>query len=216
MRIGILGSGSMGGALGRRWAAAGHAVAFSYSRDPARLRALAHGCGPSCRAASVRAAAEFGDAVLLATPWPRVEDVLNEAAGALEGKTLIDCTNPLNTDHTELEIGHTGSGGETVAQLVPGARTVKAFNTVFARVLDGPWRPVEPATVPLCGDNDAAKAVVAGLAADAGLDAVDAGPLRQARGTEALALLEIAVWQAREQMLSVRLTAIPAEVPVHA
>src|SRR5690349_12063032 len=110
MRIGIVGSGNIGGTLGARWARNGHAVVFS-SRDPGsrEMKQLIEKAGPTARAASVPEAAQASDVVLLATPWPAARDAL-AAAGDLSGKILIDATNPLLPRLVGLEVGNSTSG----------------------------------------------------------------------------------------------------------
>ena len=118
MRIGIIGAGNVGYALGTGWIRAGHDVTFGI-RDPQSPPSQ----GPArARYASVATAVQGAEATVLAVPWPAVSDVL-AAAGDLTGKLLIDCTNPLHmgAGGLELEIGHSTSGGEHVAALVPGA-----------------------------------------------------------------------------------------------
>src|SRR5690242_12273163 len=134
MRIGILGSGLMGGKLGILFARAGHEVVFSYARDRAKLEALAREAGRKTRAGSPADAARDADALLVAVHWSRIDDVL-EQAGDLSGKVLISCSLPMNTDDTRLIIAHTSSGAEELARRVPNAHFVSAFNTVPSEVL---------------------------------------------------------------------------------
>src|SRR5882724_5650246 len=103
MRIGMLGSGLMGGKLGTIFARAGHEVVFSYSRHKKKLEKLAHDAGPNARAGTPAEAAQNADALLLAVHWSRVDDVLNQA-GDLSGKVLVSCSLPMNADDTELAI----------------------------------------------------------------------------------------------------------------
>jgi hypothetical protein len=188
MRIGIIGTGRMGSGLGRRWAERGHEV-FLGSRDPERARELAGTMGRGVRGGGIREAAAFGEAVLLATPWAGVRPSL-EAAAPLDGKIVIDCTNPLSADYLSLEVGHTTSGAEEIARWAPGARVVKAFNTVYADVI-GSSAVVggEAATLFCCGDDVEAKRVALTLGEELGFDVIDAGPLRNARYLEPLAEL---------------------------
>ncbi len=190
MRIGILGSGLMGGKLGTLFARAGHEVVFSYSRNAATLDRLARAAGQSARAGTPRDAAN-ADALLLAVPWSRVDDVLR-AAGDLAGKALLTCSLPMSSDNGGLVLGHTTSGAEALARKVPQAGVVCAFNTVPSEVLFGVYaarrRRARPNLV-YCGDEARSKAVAAELIRDVGFDPVDAGPLRIARYTEPFALL---------------------------
>lgn len=186
MRIGIIGAGNVGGTLGRRWAGAGHEVVFG-TRHPGRVETP-----PGARAAGVREAAEHGEVVVLATPWDGVREAL-AAAGDLTSKVLLDCTNPVKADLSGLEIGHTTSAAEQVAALAPGAHVVKIFNSTGAGNMADPLYGEQAATMFHCGDDAGAKGVAAGLAADLGFEAVDAGPLRNARLLEPLAMLWISL-----------------------
>jgi hypothetical protein len=140
----------------------------------------------------VRDAVAPTEVVVLATPWPAARDALT-AAGSLPGKVLVDATNPLQPDLSGLVIGHTTSAGEQVAAWVPGAKVVKAFNTIGAQHMTNPRFGDQRASMFLCGDDAAAKQVVAGLATVLGFEPVDAGPLKQARLLEPLALLWISM-----------------------
>lgn len=189
MRIGVLGAGRMGGAIGQLWAAAGHEVVFSYARDPARVAALARAAGPCAHAGGIGEAIASADAILLAVPWRQVSDVMTQA-GDLRGRVLLDCTLPMNADDTGLEIGLTISGGELL-QRRSGARVVKAFNTVPAEFIAAPRRGHRGHSPSLfhAGDDMAAKGVAAGLIAEAGFEPIDVGPLSIARYLEPFALL---------------------------
>ena len=191
MRVGILGSGLMGGKLGTIFARAGHEVVFSYARSEQKLQALARDAGGKARAGTPREAVQDADAVLLAVHWSRIEDVLNQT-GELSGKVIVTCSLPMNEDSTELVVAHTSSGAEELAKMVPKARVVAAFQTVPSEVLFGVYEARRKASRPslvYCGDDESGKGVAAGLIRDVGFDPVDAGPLRIARYTEPFALL---------------------------
>src|SRR5262245_10589008 len=115
MRVGILGSGLMGGKLGTLFARAGHEVVFSYSRSEKKLKALAREAGGNARAGTPGEAAQTADALLLAVHWSRIDDVLSRA-GDLSGKVLVTCTLPMNEDDTGLVVAHTSSGAEELAK----------------------------------------------------------------------------------------------------
>jgi 8-hydroxy-5-deazaflavin:NADPH oxidoreductase len=190
MRIGIIGSGLMGAKLGTLSARAGHSVVFSYSRSEAKLRSLARRARGDARAGSPRQAAE-SDVILLAVHWSRVDDVLGQT-NRLSGKVVISCVLPMNTDDTELLIGHTSSGAETLARKARGARLVAAFQTIPSEVLPGVFRNRNRTRRPslvYCGDDAKAKKVAAGLIRELGFDPVDLGPLRLARYAEPFGLL---------------------------
>ncbi|MBI3988491.1 MAG: NADPH-dependent F420 reductase [candidate division NC10 bacterium] len=186
MNIGIIGTGNMGSGLGKLWAGKGHKVLFG-SRDPQKANTLASSIGPNASGGTIADAAKFGEAVLLATPWAATRDAIN-AAGSLVGKILIDCTNPLAPDYMSLVVGHTTSGAEEIAKWATGAKVVKAFNAVFAQVLHSgnPLFGSEPATIFYCGDDAQAKGIVAGLITELDFEAIDAGPLKNARALEPL------------------------------
>ena len=191
MRIGILGSGLMGGKLGTLFARVGHDVVFSYSRSRSKLERLATEAGRGARAGTPAEAAEDADALLLAVHWNRVDDVLAKA-GDLTGKVLVTCSLPMNDDDTALAVGHTSSGAEELAKRAPGARVVSAFGTVPSEVLFAVYearkRKRRPGLV-YCGDDGKAKRTAARLIRDLGFDPVDVGPLEMARHAEPFTLL---------------------------
>lgn len=191
MRVGILGSGLMGGKLGTLFARAGHEVVFSYSRSQRTLERLARDAQGSTRAGTPREAAKDADALLLAVHWSRLGDVLKQA-GDLSGKVIVTCSLPMNADNTGLVIAHTSSGAEALAKKVPKARVVCAFNTVPSEVLFGVFEARRKAARPslvYCGDDSRSKGIATELIHDVGFDPVDAGPLWIARYTEPFALL---------------------------
>jgi len=191
MRVGILGSGLMGGKLGTLFARAGHEVVFSYSRRRRKLEELARDAGGKARPGTPGEAARDADALLLAVHWSRVDDVLRRA-GDMSGKVVVSCSLPMNEDDTELVVGRTSSGAEKLARKVPRALVVAAFGTVPSEVLFGVFearnRVPHPSLV-YCGDDEGAKDLAATLIRDVGFDPVDAGPLEVARFTEPFALL---------------------------
>lgn len=191
MRIGILGSGLMGGKLGTILARAGHEVVLSYARSERKLKRLAREARGKARPGTPREAAQGADALLLAVHWSRIRDVLKQA-GDVSGKVIVSCSLPMNADDTGLVIGHTSSGAEALAKRVPKARVVSAFNTVPSEVLFGVFAARRRASRPslvYCGDDTSSKRIAAGLIRDVGFEPVDLGPLRMARYTEPFALL---------------------------
>ena len=191
MRVGILGSGLMGGKLGTIFARAGHDVVFSYARSEKKLKKLAQETKGKARAGTPRDAAQEADAVLLAVHWSRMDDVLMQA-GDLSGKVVVSCSLPMNDDDTALVIAHTSSGAEELAKKIAQARFVSAFNTVPSEVFFDVYAAKRKAGRPslvYCGDDPKAKKVAVELIRDVGFDPVDAGPLRIARYTEPFALL---------------------------
>jgi predicted dinucleotide-binding enzyme len=191
MRIGILGSGLMGGKLGTLFARSGHEVVFSYARSEEKLESLARKARGKARAGNAREAAQAADALLLAVHWSRIDDVLAQA-GDLAGKVVLTCSLPMNADDTALIIGQTSSGAEELARKISTARVVAAFNTVPSEVLfdvyAGRRKAARPSLV-YCGDDRRGKTVAARLIRDVGFEPVDAGPLRIARYTEPFGLL---------------------------
>ena len=190
MKVGIIGSGLIGGKLGTFFARAGHEVTFSYSRSEEKLQKLAGDAGKGATVGSPAEAAAGADAVLLAVHWNRVKDVL-ALAGPLDGTTLITCCLPMSDDDTELVVGHTTSGAEALQEMVPGARVVSAFGTIPSEVLPGVFAKRDEEARPTllcCGDNGDANKVAAELASDIGFDPIDLGPLRMARYLEPFTL----------------------------
>lgn len=191
MKVGILGSGLMGGKLGTLLARAGHEVIFSYARRRETLERLARDAGGRARAGTPAEAASGAEALLLAVHWSRLDDLLAQA-GDLSGKVLVSCSLPMNAASTELVVSHASSGAEELVGRARGARVVMAFNTVPSEVLLGVFaarrRRPRPSLV-YCGDDRRAKKVAAALIRDVGFDPLDAGPLRVARHAEPFALL---------------------------
>src|SRR5712692_6378695 len=191
MRIGILGSGLMGGKLGTIFARAGHDVVFSYARSNEKLKKLAREAQGNARAGTAAEAAKDSDALLLAVHWSRIDDVLKQA-GDLAGKVVVTCSLPMDARNTKLIIGNTSSGAEELARKIPKARVVSAFNTIPSEVLFGVFearRKNDRPSLVYCGDDERAKDAAAQLIGDVGFGAVDAGPLQIARYTEPFALL---------------------------
>jgi len=191
MRVGILGSGSMGSKLGTILARSGHEVVFSYSRSPDKLRQLAAEAGARARAGTPAEAALKADALVLAVHWSRVDDVLAQA-GKLSRKTVLTCTLPMNKDDDEMVVGFSTSGAETLADKIPGAHIVSAFSTAPSEVLFSVFRRRKRRTRPdlvYCGDNTRAKKTAARLIRDVGFNPVDLGALSAARYVEPFSLL---------------------------
>ncbi|HEY6193185.1 MAG TPA: NADPH-dependent F420 reductase [Bacteroidota bacterium] len=191
MRIGILGSGLMGGKLGTIFARAGHEVVFSYAHTDQKLKKLARNAGNNARAGTPGDASKDSDALLLAVHWSRTGDVLKQT-GDLAGKVVVTCSLPMDIRNTKLILAGSTSGAEELSKKIPKARVVSAFNTIPSEVLFGVFesrrRNDRPSLV-YCGDDKRAKAVAARLIQDVGFDPVDAGSLRIARYTEPFALL---------------------------
>ena len=121
MRVGILGSGLMGGTLGTIFARAGHEVVFSYARSEQKLKKLAREAKGTARSGPPREAVQEAEAVLLAVHWSRIGDVLDQT-GDLSGKVIVTCSLPMNDDDTDLVVAHTSSGAEELAKKDSGSR----------------------------------------------------------------------------------------------
>lgn len=173
MKIGIIGAGRIGGGIAGQLGAAGHELRLSFSRDAAKLSALAAEIGPRAGIGTPREAVEFGEVVVFSVPWSELPGAL-EQAGRLDGRIVVDTTNQFGAPPLP-------PPGQTAASFnatrMPGARYTKSFNTLTAEFQaeaagrDGALRVVQW----LCGDDDDAKRVAAGLIDDAGFVAVDLG-----------------------------------------
>lgn len=192
MNITIAGPGKLGSGLGKLWTRKGHEVFLTFSRDRAKLEALATELGPRAHAASLKEAVGKSEVVVLCTKWALVPEVLAQT-GSLEGKIVLDCTNTMTPRKTADGLAELRSCAEVLAAMVPGARVIKTFNQAFQQVLHADSRlfgGLKP-TMFYCGDDAAAKTAAAQLIEDTDFEAVDAGPLENARLIEAYALLVI-------------------------
>jgi predicted dinucleotide-binding enzyme len=201
MRIGTLGAGLMAEALAGRWAQQGHEVLVG-GRDVTKAEVLGRQIG--ARAGSLREAAEFGDVLLLAVRWEGIESTLAAAGasdGAIAGKVLIDCTNPVDAKRFTLVTGTGFSIAEQV-QEATDARVVKAFNLCQAsvwetagqvRLMSPPRFAGRPLAVPFAGDDRSANDVARALITTLEWEPVEIGPLHRARQLEAMAATLIAL-----------------------
>lgn len=187
MKVGILGAGRMGFALGSAFFRLGDSVAFG-TRTPARIRELCRRNGVAAAAATPRDAALFGDVIVLATTWQRTADCLRQAA-PLDGKVLITCVSPTD-DEERLLVGHSSSAAEEIAKLAPEARVVEAFNATYAEAIDAAPDPPQQAVLYCSDDADAARSVRE-IILRFGFEPLDAGPLQNARYLEPLAALMV-------------------------
>lgn len=178
MQIGILGSGNAGANAARAFARVGHHVRIANSRGPASIRALVEEIGPNAEATSAQDAVDASDVVLIAIPWTKREEALGELEG-WDDKIVIDAMNAYTEDFEIEDLGSKTSTEFTRA-LVPGARIVKAFNTLFAKRLNTEGKPKGEKgrlAVPVASDDPAAKRVVMDLIDEIGFDPVDNGDL---------------------------------------
>jgi len=189
-KIAILGAGNVGGALGRLWAGKGHVVTFGTPNANSDKMAKLLRTIPGARAAANRDAAASADAVVLCVPWPAAQEAI-QSAGDLAGKIVIDASNPLANDLSGLVVGLTTSAAEQIAGWAPGARVVKAFNTIGSMNYGNARFGSQRADGFYCGDDQAAKDVVKQLIEDIDMEPVDVGPLRNARLLEPMAMLWI-------------------------
>jgi predicted dinucleotide-binding enzyme len=181
MRIGVIGAGRLGGAVGSLWVKAGHEVLFS-SRHPEQLKPLVEGLGGRARAGTVAEAVAFGEVLLLAVPYRAVPEVGKEHAAAMRGKVVLDATNAFRErDGAAGEEAIANGIGLTTAKYLPGARVVRAFNfTGAAEFTRDSNRPEGRIAVPIAGDDRAALDMAAQLVRDAGFEPVVVGGLSTA------------------------------------
>lgn len=184
MRIAIIGAGRIGGNATRLFARAGHEVLLSFSRDESKLKRLADSIGERARVGTPAEATGFGEVVMLSVPWPAVEEALGEA-GSLEGKVLIDTTNPFGRGGWEVPEGKTSA--QLHQERLPGVRVVKAFNTLTAgfQASAAGRTGADRVVLFLAGDDGEAKATVTELIDDAGFAPVDLGAAAQSTVMEA-------------------------------
>ncbi len=196
MRIAIIGAGSIGSGLATVLARAGIKVTLG-GRDVGKTKAVAKAIGANVSAATLKEAAASAQTVFLAVPYLEAGSALS-AAGDLGGKVIVDVTNPLTPDYMGLTLGHSTSAAEEIQKLVPDAKVVKAFNTVFAQIYAAGAR-INGTAVPvfIAGDDAAATHDVELIARQAGFAPVQVGALRLARYLEPLAGLNIALGYGR-------------------
>ncbi len=190
MNIAIIGAGNVGATIGRRWRETGHSIRYGV-RDPSAEKH--QGLTDHAKIMRNREAAEESDIVVLATPWPATEAAISEFRDAIDGKILVDCTNPLEPDLSGLTIGHNDSGGEQVARWAPSARVVKALNTTGSNNMDDPEIDGVRTVMFVAGDDPEARKIVSGLTNDLGFDTIEVGELASARMLEPLAMLWISM-----------------------
>lgn len=181
LNIGIIGSGAIGGLLGTRWAQAGHQVMFS-SRNPEKLKPLAQKAGVNAHVGTVEEAADFGEIVLLAINYGTLEQAKAQLGNRLDGKIVIDTTNPIVTTNegnyrTIKTAGKTA--GEIMAAHFPNATIIKSFTTLWSKYLeDEAFKEQDPLIMPVSGDDTQAKEVVAELVRQTGFAPYDIGQLK--------------------------------------
>jgi predicted dinucleotide-binding enzyme len=180
MKIGVIGSGRIGGTVGGLWVKSGHEVLFS-SRHPEQLKGLVEGLGPRARAGKVEEAAAFGQAILLAVPYAAIPQIGRDYARQLAGKVILDSCNPIEARDGEIVKEALANGvGETSKKYLPGTRLVRAFASFgFNRLASDSNRAGERIGVPVAGDDPEAIKVAEKLVRDAGFEPVTV-PLKRA------------------------------------
>jgi 8-hydroxy-5-deazaflavin:NADPH oxidoreductase len=199
MRIGIIGTGNIGGALARHWVEAGHEVLMS-SRNPDELEPLAAELGPRARAGTPREAAAFGDIVLVSVPYAAVPEIGRDLAAELRGKIVLDTSNPVERRDGEMALAAQEKGaGLASAEFLAGTRVVRAFNCIPAATLaNEAHRASGRIAIPLGGDDVEALDVAQRLVRDAGFDPVVIGSLERSRLFDLGGPLASGEWTAEE------------------
>jgi hypothetical protein len=182
LRVGIIGSGKIGGTIGGLWVKAGHSVLFS-SRHPDELKDLVAGLGALARAGTVEEAIAFGQVIFIAVPYGAIPQIGKDNGAALKGKIVLDACNAVAArDGAIAEEVERDGIGVTSQKYLAGTRLVRSFNTmsymIFAREAN---RPDPRLAIPIAGDDADAVKVAAGLVRDAGFDPVVVGKLADAR-----------------------------------
>jgi predicted dinucleotide-binding enzyme len=178
MKIGIIGSGRIGGTLGTLWLKAGHEVMFS-SLDLEHDKALAAKLGGKARAGTSKDAAAFGEVLLMAVPYTALPPIGRDLASLIKGKVIVDASNPIPARDGEIATWARGKGaGVASAELLPGALIVRAFNAIgYSRLPEIAQRQGERTGMPIAGDDPGAIATASRLVRDVGFEPVLIGPL---------------------------------------
>jgi predicted dinucleotide-binding enzyme len=198
-KIGIIGTGKIGGTLAELWVKAGHEVLIS-SRHPEELQGLAKSLGPKARAGTPREAAVFGDVVLISVPYGALPQVGKDLQNELKGKVVLDTGNPYPERDGDMAVEARRKGtGVASAEFLPGVRLVRAFNAISHRNLRSEaHRTGEPIAIPIAADDKQAMAVAARLVKDAGFEPVAVGPLSKAKSFDVGSPVYVQLLTARE------------------
>jgi hypothetical protein len=205
LRIGIIGTGRVGGALATHWTRAGHEVLMS-SRHPDELRPLATSLGPRACIGTPKEAAGFAEVVLVSVPYSAMPQIGRDNAAELKGKVVIDTSNPVESRDGAMALAALKKGaGVATAELLPGTRVVRAFNCIPAASLaNNANRQPERIAIPIGGDDAQALATAERLIHDAGFDAVVVGSLAQTRQFDLGGLLASRQFTAAELRRAIR------------
>ncbi|MBF8270675.1 MAG: NADP oxidoreductase, coenzyme F420-dependent [Gammaproteobacteria bacterium] len=182
MKIGIIGTGKIGGTLARHWVKAGHEV-FISSRHPENLQSLAQELGPKAHAGTPREAAAFGEVILVSVPYAAIPQIGNDYAAELAGKVILDTSNPFERRDGPMAAAALKQGaGKASAEFLKTNRLVRAYNCIPAAVLAGQaTRTHDRIAIPIAGDDAEALAVAERLVRDSGFDPVVVGTLEDSR-----------------------------------
>lgn len=188
--ITMIGAGKMAGILGQYFAAAGHQI-YIGAREVDKAKQLAQKIGQNAQADNIDTVVQQGDIIFIAVPYLEIAETL-KLTGDLNGKIVVDISNPLKSDFSGLLLGGDTSAGEQLSQQLPRATIVKAFNSLFATVLErGAKFGNARGQIFYAGDDAPSKQIVAELINSTGFEAMDAGPLLSSRFLEALSALTI-------------------------
>jgi NADPH-dependent F420 reductase len=188
MKVAVIGTGNMGTALARGIAGADHELIVG-ARNVGKATALAKEIGSQAEAGGISAAIKAADLVVMALPYEANLAALKDVDAS--GKILVDVSNPITADFKDLIVGHTTSAAEELQARAPGARVVKAFNTIFSALLPSAARNGTALQVFLASDDADARKTVESVVRAMGFEPVDAGPLRNSRFLEPMGEMNI-------------------------
>ena len=182
MRIGVIGSGRVGGTIGGLWVKAGYEVMFS-AREIGEVKELVASLGPRARAGTPREAAVFGEVMLISVPYSALPQIGRDLAAELKGKAVLDTCNPIQARDGDMAVEARAKGtGVASVEFLPGVRLVRAFNCVgYNSMRSEAHRAGERLAIPLAADDEAALKIAIRLVQDAGFEPVVVGPLARAK-----------------------------------
>ena len=190
MTVAVIGSGKMGSEFARLLASKGFDVAIG-NKNPEKAVAVAKDIGAKAKGGSTKDAVGQADIIILAVKYEDAGEAL-KAAGDLTNKVVIDISNPITADFKGITIGHSTSASEEIQKLAPGAKVVKAFNTIFAELLPTESRKGRKVQVFIAGDDETAKATVSNLVKALEFEPVEYGTLYNSRFLEPMG--EMNIW----------------------